>query len=74
MEATLQLERQKINKKTKAHTCPHTHTHRQTRMSDSSKINGESETCNVMVKRQVEIRDYLKWVIREGLSAEGLLC
>jgi len=43
-------------------------------MSNSSKINGEDETGNVMVERQVEIKGNLSWVTRGGLYAEVLLC
>lgn len=39
------------------------HTHKI--MLNSSKINEEDQTGNVMVKRQMEVRGYLNWIIRE---------
>ena len=64
----------KKQRSVRARTHTHTHTHTYTRMSNSSKINGEDETGNVMVERQVEIKGTLSWVTRGGLYAEVLLC
>ena len=79
MKPTFQEQRQKQENKgvyVHAHTYTHTHTHTHThtRMSNSSRINGEDEIGNVMVKRQVEIKGNLSWVTRGGLYAEVLLC
>ena len=75
MKPTFQEQRQKQeNKGVCACTHTHAHTHTHTRMSNSSKINGEDETGNVMVERQVEIKGNLSWVTRGGLYAEVLLC
>ena len=71
MKPTFQEQRQKQENKG---VYVHAHTHTHTRMSNSSRINGEDETGNVMVKRQVEIKGNLSWVTRGGLYAEVLLC